>query len=71
MSYGYDNNRLILKATQEEKGYFSSLYEMADNTMSGKLEGKVAANFLKKSGLPKDILKDFSIQRFLNMKKKF
>ena len=57
MSYGYDNNRLILKATQEEKGYFSSLYEMADNTMSGKLEGKVAANFLKKSGLSKGILK--------------
>ena len=57
MSYGYDNNRLILKATQEEKGYFSSLYEMADTTMSGKLEGKVAANFLKKSGLPKETLK--------------
>ena len=56
MTY-FDNNRLILKMTQEEKGYFSSLYEMADSTMSGKLEGKIAANFLKKSGLPKEILK--------------
>ena len=59
MDFGMSNNeRLILRMTNEEKGYFSSLLEMADKNMTGKLEGKVAANFLKKSGLPKEILKN-------------
>lgn len=49
--------RLILKMTPEERGYFSSLLEIADKNMTGKLEGKTGANFLKKSGLPTDVLK--------------
>ena len=49
--------RLHLNMTNEERGFFSSLYEMADPNSLGRLDGKTAANFLKKSGLPKEILK--------------
>lgn len=59
MNYGYSQplERLRLKMTNEERGYFSSLLEIADKDLTGKLEGKTAANFLKRSGLPKEILK--------------
>jgi len=57
MNNGYKEERLRLNMTNEERGFFSSLYEMVDPNSIGRLEGKAAANFLKKSGLPKDILK--------------
>ncbi len=49
--------RLYLKMTNEERGFFSNLYQIADKDNKGKLVGKEAADFLKKSGLPKEILK--------------
>ena len=57
MNNGYQQERLRLNMTNEERGFFSNLYEIVDPNSIGRLEGKVAANFLKKSGLPKDILK--------------
>jgi hypothetical protein len=57
MNNGYQPEKLILKMTNEEKGFFSNLFDMVDENSLGRLEGKAAANFLKKSGLPKDILK--------------
>ena len=50
--------RLYVKLTQEEKGYFSNLFQLVDNQSMGKLNAKDAANFMKKSGLSKDILKN-------------
>ena len=49
--------RLYLKMTNEERGFFSNLFQIADKDNKGKLVGKEAADFLKKSGLPKEILK--------------
>ena len=49
--------RLYVKLTQEEKGYFSNLFQLVDNQNMGKLNAKDAANFMKKSGLTKDVLK--------------
>lgn len=60
MNFGLDSRnsgRLLLKMTQEERGFYSSLLETAGAGPTGKLDGKLAASFLKKSGLPKDILK--------------
>ena len=58
MNFGQpQKERLLLRMTPEERGYFSSLLEMADKNMTGKVEGKTGANFLKKSGLPTDVLK--------------
>ena len=50
--------RLYVKLTQEEKGYFSNLFQLVDNDNIGKLKAKDAANFMKKSGLNKDTLKN-------------
>ena len=49
---------LYVKLTQEEKGYFSNLFQLVDNDNIGKLKAKDAANFMKKSGLTRDILKN-------------
>ena len=49
---------LYVKLTQEEKGYYSNLFQLVDNDNIGKLKAKDAANFMKKSGLSKDILKN-------------
>jgi hypothetical protein len=49
--------RLYVKLTQEEKGYFSNLFQLVDSQNIGKLKAKEAANFMKKSGLSKDTLK--------------
>lgn len=57
--------RLRLKMTNEEKyitiltkrGHFGNLFSIADKAKAGKLAGKEAAEFLKRSGLPKDMLK--------------
>ena len=61
MNNGYQPEKLILKMTNEEKGFFSNLFDMVDENSLGRLEGKAAANFLKKSGLPKNILKKFGL----------
>ena len=50
--------RLYVKLTQEEKGYFSNLFQLVDSQGLGKLKNKDAANFMKKSGLNKNILKN-------------
>ena len=50
--------RLYVKLTQEEKGYFSNLFQLVDTQNMGKLKNKDAANFMKKSGLNKNILKN-------------
>ena len=50
--------RLYVKLTQEEKGYFTNLFQYVDNQNMGKLKAKEAANFMKKSGLNKDTLKN-------------
>ena len=50
--------RLYVKLTQEEKGYFSNLFQLVDSQGMGKLKNKEAANFMKKSGLNKNILKN-------------
>ena len=48
---------LYVKLTNEEKGYYSNLFQLVDSENLGKLKAKDAANFMKKSGLNKDILK--------------
>ena len=50
--------RLYVKLTQEEKGYFTNLFQYVDNQNMGKLKAKEAANFMKKSGLNKETLKN-------------
>ena len=50
--------RLYVKLTQEEKGYFSNLFQLVDSQNMGKIKNKDAANFMKKSGLNKNILKN-------------
>ena len=50
--------RLYVKLTQEEKGYYSNLFQLVDSQGMGKLKNKDAANFMKKSGLNKNILKN-------------
>ena len=47
--------RLYVKLTQEEKGYFSNLFQLVDSQNMGKIKNKDAANFMKKSGLNKNI----------------
>lgn len=51
-------NRLSVKMTKEEKGYFANLYQMACKDGDTKVEGKEGAAFLKKSNLPRDVLKN-------------
>lgn len=43
------------------RGYFQNLYSIADKKNEGRLYGKEAADFLKKSGLPKEVLKNIWI----------
>ena len=50
--------RLYVELTQEEKGYFTNLFQYVDNQNMGKLKAKEAANFMKKFGLNKDTLKN-------------
>jgi len=50
--------RLYVKLTQEEKGYYSNLFQLVDDQNFGKLKAKDAANFMKKSGLSKETLKN-------------
>ena len=50
--------RLYVKLTQEEKGYYSNLFQLVDSQGMGKIKNKDAANFMKKSGLNRNILKN-------------
>lgn len=54
----FQMNRLSVKLTKEERGYFSNLFQMLVKEGELKIEGKEGANFLKKSGLPKETLKN-------------
>ena len=57
-----------MKLTQEEKGYFSNLFQLVDSQNLGKLKAKDAANFMKKSGLSKDTLKSIYLIAFQSSK---
>ena len=50
--------RLSVKLTKEEKGFYGNLFEMAAKPSSNRVEGKEGADFLKKSGLQKETLKN-------------
>ena len=54
-------NRLILKMTNEEHTLFSKLFQFVDRENKGRLSAQEAANFLKKSGLPKEPLKQIYV----------
>lgn len=50
--------RLRVIMSSEERGFYSNLFQIADKDNKGKLVGKEAADFLKKSGLSKEVLKE-------------
>jgi len=54
----FQPNRISVKLSKEERGYFSNLFQMLVKEGELKIEGKDGANFLKKSGLPKETLKN-------------
>ncbi len=49
--------KLAVKLKPEERGTYSSMYDLACPTGTSKIEGKDAVAFLRRSGLPKDVLK--------------
>ncbi len=51
-------DRLSVKLTREEKGYYSNLFQMVSKEGDTKVGGKEGAAFLKKSGLSRDMLKN-------------
>jgi len=51
-------DRLSVKLTREEKGYYSNLFQMISKEGDTKVDGKEGAAFLKKSGLSRDVLKN-------------
>ena len=55
------NNRLTLQMTNDERNLFSKLFQFVDRENKGRLSAQEGANFLKKSGLPKETLKQIYI----------
>ena len=53
----HHSEKLVLKMTPEESQYYPPLLSFIETNLNGSLKGKRAAEFLKKSGLPKAILK--------------
>ena len=53
--------KLFVKLTSEEKGLFSNLFQYVSKGNNEKLEAKDAGNFMRKSGLPKQKLKEIWI----------
>ena len=51
------NRKLHVQLTGDENMLFNKLYNMLDNNNQGRIMGKPAANFMKTSGLDKNILK--------------
>ena len=49
---------LRVKLTNRERGLYSSLFQRADPESTGKVEGRVAAEFFRKSALPVDVLRE-------------
>lgn len=49
--------RLSVKLTKEEKGYYSNLFQMVCREGDSRVEGKDGATFLKRSGLSREVLK--------------
>ena len=47
-----------VQLTPDEQNFYSKIYNMLDNNNSGRILGKPAANFMKKSNLPKQVLKE-------------
>ena len=56
------NNRnvkkLNIQLTPDEQNFFPKIYNMLDNSNTGRILGKPAANFMKKSNLAKQVLKE-------------
>jgi hypothetical protein len=53
------SKRISVKLTKEERGYYSNLFEIANNNnINNRVEGKDGAQFFKKSGLSKEVLKN-------------
>ena len=51
------NRKLHVQLTGDENMFYNKLYSMLDNNNQGRIMGKPAANFMKTSGLDKNILK--------------
>ena len=49
--------KLQVKLTKDEQELYPLIYNMLDNNDLGSILGRLAANFMKRSNLPKDILK--------------
>ena len=52
-----NKKKLHVQLTQEEQNLYPKLYNMLDDRNSGRILGKPAANFMKKSNLDKNVLK--------------
>ena len=50
--------KLYVKLTQDEQNMFSKIYNYLDPQNKGRIDGKPAANFMKRSNLDKDTLKN-------------
>ena len=50
--------KLHIQLTKDEQIFYSKIYNMLDNNNSGRILGKPAANFMKKSNLQKSVLKE-------------
>ena len=49
--------RLIVKLENNERGFYSTMLSQVDPTERGRVEGKDAATFFRRSGLPSEVLK--------------
>ena len=52
-----NKKELHVQLTPDEQNLFPRIYNMLDNQNSGRIPGKPAANFMKKSNLDKNVLK--------------
>ena len=50
--------KLFVQLNQEEQMFYSKLYNLLDPNGSGRILGKIAANFMKRSNLKKEVLKE-------------
>lgn len=54
----YKRDKLRVQMTPQEQKYYEDLFFLADKEKKGRVQGREAASFLKKSGIPKDMLKE-------------
>ena len=53
-----NSRKLHVQLTQDEQNFYSSLYNKLDSNNLGRILGKPAANFMKRSNLQKNVLKE-------------